>query len=236
MRLLVSLAFLLLIISCYENTHLKGITHRIGPSVNDTLLKPYTEVLAAIETRRKLFARDYQDVNHKKHVIDSVSAYWISAFDELYHHWKGTPWDFNGTTRQPGQGNIACGYFVTTLLQHMGYKLDRIKLSTCASLTMMRKLAPEQTPMNLSKLSYSDFTQKIKTSGKAMYVTGLDYHTGFLLNDGTESWFIHSNYIGRQGVMKEKIDESAALLSSKTRYVITLTADTSFLLRWMSIK
>ncbi|HEY1086629.1 MAG TPA: hypothetical protein VGE37_03005, partial [Archangium sp.] len=35
--------------------------------------------------------------------------------------WAGTVWDFNGTSTVPGEGKIACGYDVTTVLEQAGF-------------------------------------------------------------------------------------------------------------------
>ena len=39
-------------------------------------------------------------------------------------YWIGTVWDFNGVTRTPKQGAIACGYFVTNVLTDLGFKIN----------------------------------------------------------------------------------------------------------------
>jgi hypothetical protein len=52
---------------------------------------------------------------------------------KLLPYWLGTTWNFNGTTQVPGEGSIACGYFVTTLLRDAGVKLERVKLAQMAS-------------------------------------------------------------------------------------------------------
>jgi hypothetical protein len=68
---------------------------------------------------------------------------------------------------------------------------------------------------------------------QGVYVIGLDFHTGFIVNDGTENWFIHSNYIGRKGVTREPVSTSAALNASKTKWLVSLTQDQDFLQRWL---
>ena len=59
----------------------------------------------------------------------------------------------------------------------------------------------------------------------------------FLYRIYSQRWekncFIHSNYIGRKGVTKEKVMNSTALQSSKTRWVVSLTGDKDFLKRWL---
>jgi hypothetical protein len=51
--------------------------------------------------------------------------------------WIGTAWSFSGTSQTPQQGSIACGYFVTTVLQDGGVRLARVKLAQCASEQMI---------------------------------------------------------------------------------------------------
>ena len=65
-------------------------------------------------------------------MITTARAYLLTAIDAHFEHWKGTPWDFNGTTRIPGQGTIACGYFVTTALQDAGFDLPRYRCGQMA--------------------------------------------------------------------------------------------------------
>ena len=202
----------------------------------ETIDQPsYTEIINEIKNKKKDFYKKYKEGVGENELMSEVRDYWINSLGtNLYEQWKSTPWDFNGTTRKPKEGAIACGYFVTTLLLDMGYQLNRTKLSTCASLTMMKALTSKNAIRNLSYLSYKDFNEKIKQSGKGVFIAGLDFHTGFLINDGTETWFLHSNYINREGVVKEKIMESEALKASGTRFITCLTNDKDFLLRWIN--
>jgi len=200
-------------------------------------VKSYEGLKTEIETSRKQFSAKYRltDTTGKKELLEEIINYWATTIsNDLYQHWKNTSWDFNGTTTKPGQGAIACGFFVATLLQDIGLKVNRRKLSVCASSQMMKSLVPKQSLKNLSRLSYPDFNEKLKELGKGVYIIGLDFHTGFIVNDGKENWFIHSNYINRKGVTKEAVINSAALQSSKTRWIVSLTGDIDFLQRWLN--
>jgi hypothetical protein len=90
-------------------------------------------------------------------------------------------------------------------------------LSICPSMIMMKALTSAKEIKNLSRFSYEQFSDYLKENGPAVFIVGLDYHTGFIVNDGNESWFIHSNYINKEGVVKERVSDSKALKSSKTR-------------------
>jgi hypothetical protein len=52
-----------------------------------------------------------------------------------------------------------------------------------------------------------------------IFIVGLDYHTGFIIKKDNQSYFMHSDYINREGVKMEPIKSSEAL-SSTTCYVI----------------
>jgi hypothetical protein len=196
----------------------------------------YEEVKSKIANERINFRESYKLATEKeKKDLDSViKDYLVQVIsDELYSYWQGTPYDFNGTTATPGQGKIACGFFVTGVLKDAGVQLQRRTLSICPSLVMMKALANPKNIKNLSSLDYDQFTSWTKKYGKALFIAGLDYHTGFIVNDGTETWFIHSNYINKEGVTKERIEGSIALRSSITRYLVCLTDDQKFLQSWL---
>ena len=133
--------------------------------------------------------------------------------DSLFKCWLGTPWDFNGTTEEPNNGNIACGYFVTTLLRDMGFKLNRTRLAQCASEEMIKNVCVKNTLYRSSNEPISKFIKKITDPG--LYIVGLDFHTGFILNDGENKYFIHANYAGNKVVEKEIAVESTVLASSR---------------------
>ena len=139
--------------------------------------------------------------------------------DSLFTCWLGTPWDFYGTSEEPGKGKIACGYFVTTLLRDMGVPVQRVKYAQCASEEMIRAVCNKKTIYRYSNTSLPAFVQTIRSFGSGLYIVGLDNHTGFILNDGEEIYFIHSTYVGKRAVIKEKAIESGVLASSKYKVI-----------------
>jgi hypothetical protein len=198
---------------------------------------PYSELKKIIAKSRLTLAKKYSTVsNNRVEILKQVNNFWVSSVgSNLFSHWKNTPWDFNGTSTVPGEGSIACGFFVTTLLQDMDLDINRRKLAICASSEMMKSLVPHQPLLNLSNLSYSDFVNAMQKAGKGVYIIGLDFHTGFILHDGIDTWFIHSNYINRKGVVKELLKNSAALQASKTKWVVSISTDRVFIERWLKI-
>ncbi len=221
-----------LILSCKSQVDkIQIVEQNTDASVVDTI--SYDQLKMNVSAKRKLLYKENFNLNDQKN-INVLQNYWINTLlHDFYPKWANTPWDYNGTTEQPKVGHIACGYFVTTLLRDMDVKIQRVKLAVCPSSQMMLALVPRQRLINLSSLSYTDFNERITRYGKGVYIIGLDFHTGFIINDGVENWFLHSNYIDRQGVIKETLLNSRALKSSKTRWMVSLTSDIDFLSRWM---
>lgn len=196
----------------------------------------YSQAKSNAESVRQSLRKQYANAppSSKQNILANAGDSLVKIIGEdFYGHWKGTPWDYNGTTKNPNGGSIACGYFVTGLLQDAGCQLNRIKLSTCPSLTMMKALTSPGAVKNLSALTYETFTKQLEAGGRNLYIVGLDFHTGFIVNDGAETWFLHSSYINKTGVVKERVGESAALKSSKTRYLACLTKSEKFLELWL---
>jgi hypothetical protein len=237
--LLASGICLFYLVSCSGQAAEKGAAP--APATNETAAAghDYAAARRKAEALRKQLLTEYQAAPavSRTAVLDKAGDTFTQIFDEyITPAWMGTPWDFNGTTQAPGKGRIACGYFVTTILRDAGVKLNRVKLAQCASGKIIGNLISKANTGYLGQLSYDDFIKKIKGYGRGVYIVGLDFHTGFLLHDGREVYFVHSNYINRKGVVKETMATSAALRASKYRLVGRLTQDTPFLTGWLSGK
>ncbi len=149
--------------------------------------------------------------------------------DSLPTYWNGTPWDFHGMARTPQQGEIACGYFVTNTLADLGFKIQRVKLAQCASGEMIKVLCTDIKIFSGIK-SFEAYMEKQPVN--SVFIVGLDFHTGYIVKDAMGSWFFHSNYIKRKGVMKEQIGESAALAKNKFFMIGSLTGNKKLLREW----
>ena len=100
-------------------------------------LKTYQILLDEIEMQQKKYAASYSTANNLKKdtVIKEARAYLLAILsNEIFPNWYGTPWDFNGMTRTPRKGKIACGYFVCNILKDIGFTIPRIKWAQSASI------------------------------------------------------------------------------------------------------
>lgn len=138
---------------------------------------------------------------------------------DVPNYWMGTPWSFNGTSREPQKSTIACGYFVTNTLTDFGFDINRTYLAQQASSVMIKKLCK-----NIKYFSNREDLEKyiLSENKNQVYIVGLDFHTGFITRDNKDTYFIHSNYIKNKGVVKELTQASQALNASKTFMIGTL--------------
>lgn len=142
------------------------------------------------------------------------------AFDEkllaIHEKWMGTAWTFTGTSTVPGEGSIACGYFVTTTLEQAGIELERVRLAQAASETMILALVDREFVKRYSDVSLEKFLNDVRSQGEGYYIVGLDYHTGFLKVDrDSKVSFIHSGP-GR-GVVNQVPKNAVELAESRYR-------------------
>lgn len=155
-------------------------------------------------------------------------VFYKSMTDSVFPDWMGTPWDFNGISNVPGQGMIACGYFVSTTLKHIGFNLNRYKMAQQAASTIINILC--DTTKTVSKKAIVLGALK-KRGNNRLYVVGLDFHVGFLAVENNEVYFIHSDFINGK-VVKEKASESRAFAGTNAYVYGEITNNTSLFNKW----
>jgi hypothetical protein len=183
------------------------------------------------KSRRK----NIEPVPIKKDVLEKARKFFVSSvYNEIIPEWYGTDWDFYGTTQTPKVGQIACGYFVSTVLRDAGAKVQRVSMAQQASENIIKSLTTAKFIKRFSNITIEKFVADIENQGEGLYVVGLDNHVGFILHDGKDVWFIHSSYGEPSEVIKEKAIESVILSSSKYRVTGKISADDSFIIKWLN--
>jgi hypothetical protein len=215
-----------------KQVELPGSTPRSQPAIN------YDSCKKLVLTLRDSLQQEYNaaDANRKEIILASCEKLFVySVTEQLIPSWYGTPWDFNGTTQQPGKGAIACGYFITTLLQDAGISISRVKLAQLPSGQIIQQLAEKSSIQRFSNRPEEEVEEEIKKQGPGLYIAGLDFHTGFLYYDGQVVYFIHSNFINRVGVMKEPASASSPFYSSKYRVTGKISSNRNLLKNWLKV-
>lgn len=195
-----------------------------GEALLDTAL--YPTVKSTIETQRKTWS----SANKLSIAQDSIS-YLLG--DSLAPYWIGTVWDFNGVSKKPQSGQIACGYFVYGLLEDAGFNLPRIKLSQATSEKSIKAIINETYIKRFSNKDMDTFVSSMQAWGDGIYLVGLDYHIGMLQVNGDEVLFIHSSVYPPVAVVIEDASSSAALTHTAYRIVGKLNNATT-MQKWLS--
>ncbi len=194
----------------------------------------YNHLLKNIISRRDSLFKEYSvSGSIKQDSILKISREFVlnSIIDSLFNYWYNTPWNFNGTSRTPKQGSIACGYFITAVLSDVGFTLPRVKWAQLASEEFILKMTKDvkrfyKQPVD-SVISY------IRNREDGLYIAGLDFHVGFVYKRNGIIQFVHSNYLQREiGVMSQDLDSDNPLNYSRYR-VIGRILDEKMLVKWL---
>lgn len=167
---------------------------------------------------------------------DSVGkAFTNCLLETIIPYWYGTPWTFTGHTEIPGQGDIACGYFVSTTLLHAGLNLNRYRLAQQGPSDEALMLSLGDT---VRVTRCDDATQALDHWRTALrdglYFVGLGAnHVGFLLKSGPGLFLIHSNYAGQREVQLQPVEESV-LMDFREFFLADITYNRRLIEHWMS--
>ena len=184
----------------------------------------YEQFKPNIQKRRLQFYQKYvqsSEPAEKEKIINQSREYLFKVFvDSLLPYWYGTPWDFNGITREPGKDSIACGSFVVFTLQDAGFKIPT-KLLQLASEKIIKYLSQ---PKDIRRFPNSAPMQKIeqwlRQKGDGLYIVGLDCHVGFIINKNRKLSFCHSSYFDPPlMVVNQDFNEGSPLNYSRYRVI-----------------
>lgn len=195
-------------------------------------LKSYSFVKTEIEKERRELA------NKNAHFDSLKQTFKTSLVNKIFPFWEGTEWSFNGHTSVPKVGTIACGYFVSTTLQHIGLKLNRYKLAQQSPINEAKSLALKTEVKEFSENAPLDNIIAInKYLENGIHFIGFDQgHVGFILKEKDGLFLIHSNYVGSVGVEIERIEQSEVFKSYDKFYIVKLSTNKNLIDYWVKGK
>ena len=195
----------------------------------------YQSIRTEIATTQQKTAKTYTQSTEKNEALKNAGMVLDSLiYHQIIPYWKGTGWTFTGHTDTPGQGTVACGYFVSTTLKHAGFNLNRYKLAQAASKQAGEVLVGKANLKVLTGTPQQLRTHMLKNSRPGLYFLGLDFHEAYLWLTKNELYIVHSNYINNQGVIQEKAIESSALAASKSFWFAPIGGSASLTKKWLS--
>lgn len=156
------------------------------------------------------------------------------ALPRLMHCWLGTPWDFHGSAHQPGTDAVACGYFVSSVLQDAGFNVEWGALAQQPSQSIIATFLPREDMTIRVGDEYDEFMDAMQAMEPGIYLVGLDSHVGFLLVAPDQLRFIHASGSPPQCVVNESREEAGTLKRSRYRVVGNLTANHAVVQSWLA--
>lgn len=194
----------------------------------------YLEIKNEVKRKQELYFETYKISKNKSLILNNASTEILALLtNSIFPKWYGTKWNFDGHTEIPKKGNIACGYFVSTTLRDVGFNLNRFKLAQKNPLEEAQIISCGTPIENYYNISKTELIDKLKTKPNGLYFIGLDFHVGFIVKQKNGIYFIHSNYINQQGVVKENINNSLAIISKKY-HLVTITKNNNLLKKWIT--
>lgn len=214
----------------------EGALDSVHYELNSDTLHDYKTVLALIIKKRIHWQGKYNQERSPegKDSILTLAGKGLESclVQGVFPFWYATPWDFNGISNVPGEGQIACGYFVSTTLKHVGFSLNRYKVAQQSSKKACEIFARGEKVYCIRPDGVEDFKTKVEKLEPGLYCMGLDYHVGFLLKRNDRYFFIHSTYLSAEGVVVEPIESSPAFYS-QTYYVSPITTNKVLIKDWL---
>lgn len=189
---------------------------------------PYEAVRYDLELIRTALAAQ-QAEGHD--VVPAAQMVLEAYLPRLMEAWVGTAYHYSGTTEVPGEGSVACGYYVSTVLEHAGFQIDRVELARQASEQIARSLVRDPEIQRFSNARRSAVVKAVKERGEGIFVVGLDTHAGFLFHRDGEVTFCHATRRGALGVVCEDAVSSPSMKSKYT--VIGKVEDPYIVQSWL---
>jgi len=200
----------------------------------DTL---YAQICRRLDKQRKALGAEYECANDagKKAALGKARNLLLNTMaDSLLVCWYGTGWDFNGTSTCPRQGNIACGYFVTTVLKQAGFNISRGFLAQQASSVMIRTFCPGDKVKTITNNQTQKLIDHLKSKPDGIFLLGLDNHTGFVIKKNGQLNFVHSNYLSDvDKVVCEPLEKSSIIQSNGFFVAGELLYSDETMVKWM---
>lgn len=166
----------------------------------------YRDDVRETSARKSSFLRAWREDGDRRRIESAAALYIVDRVAMLSHRWLGTRWGLGiPQTSTPGSGKINCGTFVGTVLRDAGFEIDVGKLQRQPSQLIIRSFVGRERTRRFSRVPMNRFLAQVRAMGPGLFIIGLDFHVGFLLQTEDDLRFIHASY-----VTETVVDEDAA--------------------------
>jgi len=171
----------------------------------------------------------------RKRIIEEAQEFlFVVLTEKVFPAWIGTRWSFNGTTRTPGKGSIACGTFVVYTLQDAGFKIPSEMARQPSENIIKNLIGTDKVKRFWNSAQMEKVKEWIIENGEGIYIVGLDIHAGFIVNKNNNIYFIHSSYYDPPlSVVSQDLAEKSPLTDSRYR-VLGKILDGKMVEKWIT--
>jgi len=244
MRTILFLFACLTFLTCSEPSHKKESPIPIPPPIDINLVLDSLDILTQPDSMEYAITKSNirqlrNSLNQTEISKDSLSKIFThSLVNQIIPYWYGTPWSFEGHTSKPNQGEIACGYFVSTTLLHMGMNLNRYRLAQQAPIYEAKTLAIDSSLIEIYSYDVQNNIDSINVLiPEGIHFIGYDQsHVGYILKQKNYIFLIHSNYSGGKGVDIELIDQSEVFKTYNQFYIAEISTNEKLMDAWLNQK
>jgi hypothetical protein len=128
--------------------------------------------------------------------VDRVAAEITASVAELARHWLGTRWGLGPPqTSVPGLGKVNCGTFVGRILHDAGFRVDVARLQRLPSQLIIRSFVGPERTKRWSNAPMERFLADLRKMGSGLFIIGLDFHVGLLIQTDDDLRFVHASYV-----------------------------------------
>jgi len=201
-------------------------------NINFTAKGNYKQILHGITKKRIALRSEYSKNPEKK--LDHISNYFFDTLlNDIVPHWYETTWAFEGHTNIPNEGEIACGYFVSTTLKHFGFNLNRYKMAQQAGLNIALSLQSKNKLKTYRNINYSELKENLlSVYNNGIYFVGLSNHVGYVLIKDKELYFLHSSYCDNKVVIENA--KYSYCFQSDIYVFAEISTNKNLLKKWLS--
>jgi hypothetical protein len=179
----------------------------------------YDAALRRIQQRRAELAAVWAGTDDRGALVASIAGEIAASVHELGRHWLGTRWGLGPPqTRRPGEGKINCGTFVGRVLRDAGFDVDVARLQRLASQLIIRSFVDRSRTRRWSNASMERFLADVRAMGPGLFIVGLDFHVGLLVQTEDDLRFVHASYVTRT-VVDEPARAAPPIVDSRYRVV-----------------
>jgi hypothetical protein len=185
----------------------------------------YAALKAEIAERRAELAELWRGSGDRKAVEAAVHDEILTNVTRLAALWLGTRWGLGAPQlSEPGDGKINCGTFVGTVLRDAGFEVHVKKLQRQPSQLIIRSFVGNDRMKRFSNASMKRFLDEVRSMGPGLFIIGLDFHVGLLVQTEDDLRFVHASYETRT-VVDEPAASAGPIVDSNYRVVGKILSD-----------